>query len=94
MFQRPDGTSVFRPKHATVFSSAELLAAEDRLLDLARTSTAPAIELRIIERVARRPDDHGRMLGPDQVAALTAVAVSGRRWTCWSGRLGRARPLP
>ncbi|WP_257995145.1 MobF family relaxase, partial [Brevibacterium luteolum] len=31
-FRRPDGTSVFRPKHSTVFSSDTLLAAEDRLL--------------------------------------------------------------
>lgn len=78
VFQRPDGSSVFRPKHSTVFSSTDLLAAEDRLLDLSRTINGPAVALRVIERVARRPDDDGRVLADDQVAALTAVAVSGR----------------
>ncbi|MFV0307090.1 MAG: MobF family relaxase [Desertimonas sp.] len=78
VFQRPDGTSVFRPRHSTVFSSTDLLAAEDRLLDLTRTTTAPTVALRTIERIARRPDDDGRLLADDQVAALTAVAVSGR----------------
>ncbi len=78
VFQRPDGSSVFRPKHSTVFSSTDLLAAEDRLLDLARTDVGPTVALRVIERVARRPDDDGRVLADDQVAALTAVAVSGR----------------
>lgn len=78
VFQRPDGSSVFRPKHSTVFSSTDLLAAEDRLLDLARTINGPVVALRVIERGARRPDDDGRVLADDQVAALTAVAVSGR----------------
>src|SRR5690606_38338135 len=33
VFQRPDGTSVFRPKYSAVSSSEVLLAAEDRLLE-------------------------------------------------------------
>nr|WP_084515972.1 MobF family relaxase [Microbacterium luticocti] len=41
MFRRTDGTSVFRPRHSTVFSSEELLAAENRLLDRSRTTTGP-----------------------------------------------------
>lgn len=44
-FRRPDGTSVFRPKHSSVFSSGTLLAAEDRLLQRARTTTGPSIDL-------------------------------------------------
>lgn len=78
VFQREDGTSVFRPKHSTVFSSAVLLAAEDRLLDLATTTTAPTVRLGVIERIARRPDREHRVLSDDQIAALTAVALSGR----------------
>jgi hypothetical protein len=31
-FRRPDGSSVFRPKHSTVFSCETLLTAEDRLV--------------------------------------------------------------
>jgi conjugative relaxase-like TrwC/TraI family protein len=77
-FQRAEGTSVFRPRHATVYTSAELLVAEDRLLELARTSTAPAVEPGVIDREAGRPDPEGRVLGEDQAAAVAAVATSGR----------------
>lgn len=52
-FRREDGTSVLRPKHSVVFSSTELLAAEDRLLDLARTTTAPTVDPATVERLAR-----------------------------------------
>ena len=78
VFQRPDGTSVFRPKHSTVFSSELLLAAEDRLLERARTTTGPTVALTTIERITAKPDREGRMLGPDQADALAKVAVSGR----------------
>lgn len=52
-FRRADGTSVFRPKHSTVFSSELLLAAEDRLLDRSRTMTAPTVPLRTVEKIHR-----------------------------------------
>nr|WP_290127569.1 MobF family relaxase [Cutibacterium avidum] len=77
-FCRPEGTSVFRPKHSTVFSSDTLLAAEDRLLERARVTTGPSIALATVETITRKPDRGGRMLGEDQAAALAAVAVSGR----------------
>ncbi|WP_067246022.1 MobF family relaxase [Microbacterium resistens] len=77
-FRRPDGTSVFRPKHSALFSSEVLLAAEDRLLERARTTTAPTVPLTTVERVTKRPDSKGRMLGDDQAAALTKIALSGR----------------
>jgi conjugative relaxase-like TrwC/TraI family protein len=78
VFRRPDGTSVFRPKHSTVFSSEVLLAAEDRLLDRARTTTGPTVPLAVVERIAARPDRKGHTLGDDQTAALAKIAVSGR----------------
>lgn len=78
VFQRPDGTSVFRPKHSTVFSSELLLAAEDRLLERARSTTGPTVPLAVVERTAARPDRKGYRLGDDQAAALVKVAISGR----------------
>lgn len=78
VFRRPDGTSAFRPKASTVYTSEELLAAEDRLLERARTTTAPTIPIDIVEKLTARPDREGRMLGEDQATALAAVAVSGR----------------
>ncbi|GAA1370076.1 conjugative relaxase-like TrwC/TraI family protein [Brevibacterium luteolum] len=77
-FRRVDGTSVFRPKHSTVFSSELLLAAEDRLLDRARTTTGPTVPLATVEKITARPDAEGRMLGEDQANALMKIAVSGR----------------
>ncbi|MBM7472517.1 conjugative relaxase-like TrwC/TraI family protein [Subtercola frigoramans] len=78
VFRRPNGTSAFRPKASTVYTSEELLAAEDRLLERARTITAPTAPIDVVEKVTARPDCEGRMLGEDQAAALAAVAVSGR----------------
>lgn len=78
VFRRADESSVFRPKNSTVFSSEELLDAEDRLLQLSRTTTGPTIPLATIERVSRKSDSERRMLGPDQASALSAIAVSGR----------------
>lgn len=77
-FRRPDGTSVFRPKHSTVFSSEVLLTAEDRLLGRARTTTGPTVPLAAVERITARPDREGRTLGPDQADALAKTALSGR----------------
>jgi len=78
VFQRPDGTSVFRPRHSTVFSSELLLAAEDRLLERACTTTGPTVPLAVVERIAARPDRKGQTLGDDQAGALARIAVSGR----------------
>ncbi len=77
-FQRPDGSSAFRPRHGTLYSSEALLDAEKWLLERSRTLTGPELPLALIEKVTRRPDREGRMLGPDQADALTRIAVSGR----------------
>jgi len=77
-FRRPDGTTRFRPQHSTLFSSETLLAAEDHLLARAEAITGPTVALETVERIARKADARGRLLGEDQAAALTAIAVSGR----------------
>ncbi|MGP5291069.1 MobF family relaxase [Brachybacterium tyrofermentans] len=77
-FRRPDGTSVFRPRHSTVFSSTVLLEAEDRLLEHSRTLTGPMVEVETVEKITAKPDREGHLLGDDQAAALTQIAVSGR----------------
>ncbi len=76
--RRVDGTSVFRPKHSTVFSSELLLAAEDRLLDRSRTITAPTVPVGTVETITSQADAERRMLGEDQADALMKIAVSGR----------------
>ncbi|GAA2011470.1 MobF family relaxase [Brevibacterium samyangense] len=91
VFRRVDGTSVFRPKHSTVFSSELLLAAEDRLLNRSRTMTAPTVALRTVEKITARPDAEGRMLGEDQADALMKIAVSGRMLDVLLGPAGAGK---
>ena len=78
VFRRPDGSSVFRPKSSTVFTSETQLAAEDRLLERAANLAGPTVPLATVETITRSPDADGRMLGDDQADALTRIAVSGR----------------
>lgn len=77
-FQRGDGTSVFRPRYSALYSSQDLLDAEDRLLARSWATDAPLVPLDTVEAVAARPDRHGRVLSLDQAEAISAIAVSGR----------------
>src|SRR5699024_2938943 len=74
VFQRADGTSRFRPKHSTVYSSETLLQAEDRLMQRSRATESPTVALSTVEHITNRPDADGRMLSDDQAAALAAIA--------------------
>jgi conjugative relaxase-like TrwC/TraI family protein len=77
-FQRDDGTSVFRPKHSIVFTSTELLDAESRLLQRAADETGPRVALTTLHSAARTQLPGGGVLADDQLAALGAIAGSGR----------------
>ncbi|TFC49090.1 conjugal transfer protein [Cryobacterium sp. TMT2-17-1] len=77
-FLRADGTSVFRPKHATLFTSTELLDAESRLLERAEDTTGPRVAPATFRAMSRTRLPGGVVLAEDQVAALTAIAGSGR----------------
>ncbi|MCO5294422.1 MAG: relaxase domain-containing protein [Homoserinimonas sp.] len=78
VFRRGDGSSRFRPVASTVYSSPDILAAEDRLLERARTMTSPTVPVAVVEKVTRRPDRDGRLLADDQAAGLVGIAISGR----------------
>jgi hypothetical protein len=90
-FRRPDGTSVFRPKSSTVFTSESQLAAEDRILERAANLGGPTVPLATVEKITRRPDADGRMLGDDQADALTRIAVSGRMLDVLVGPAGAGK---
>ncbi|MBX0301629.1 relaxase domain-containing protein [Cryobacterium sp. 1639] len=77
-FQRADGTSVFRPKHTTVFTSTELLDAEARLLERAANTTGPRIAPTTLRAISLTRQPGGVVLADDQVAALSSIAGSGR----------------
>jgi conjugative relaxase-like TrwC/TraI family protein len=85
--QRADGTSVLRPRHSAVFTSHELLAAEDRLLELGRNTTGPTVPA--ISVAARSGG-----LGVDQAAAVAAVAGSGRVVDVLIGPAGAGKCQP
>jgi conjugative relaxase-like TrwC/TraI family protein len=77
LFRRPNGTSRFRPAHGEIYSSRELLAAEDRLLARAKDTAGPRLDPAVVAAVMARPVD-GRRLDPAQAAAVARVATSGR----------------
>nr|WP_258185717.1 MobF family relaxase [Microbacterium sp. PAMC22086] len=78
VFQRPDRSSVFRPKASTVYSSEAVLAAEDRLREAAGRRDAPTVDLDLIARAARPHGPGQRALGADQQDAIGKIVVSGR----------------
>jgi conjugative relaxase-like TrwC/TraI family protein len=77
-FTRADGSSAFRPRHHTVFSSTALLDAEDRLLRLAADTTAPSVDLTTVGRAVRMRGPGGVVLSSDQRRVVEQIAVSGR----------------
>lgn len=88
--RRSDGASQFRPQHATVFTSDELLAAEDRLLARADSKTAPTVSADVVDRVIRRKH-HGNHLSDEQATALKRVAASGRQVDLLIGPAGAGK---
>lgn len=84
VFTREDGSSRFRPKHSVVFSSEQILAAEDRLLKRAETRTAPTVDVEAIDR-------HAAELSPHQAQALALIAVSARQLDLLVGPAGAGK---
>lgn len=89
-FRRADGTSRFRPQHSTVFTSTELLAAEDRLLSRADSRTAPTVSAEVVAHTCRRRH-RGNLLSDEQADALSRIAVSGRRVDLLIGPAGAGK---
>jgi conjugative relaxase-like TrwC/TraI family protein len=89
-FRREDGSSRFRPQHSTVFSSADLLAAEDRLLVRANTRTAPTLKPSLIKAAVSRAV-LGHRLTEGQAQALTMIAGSGRQVDLLVGPAGAGK---
>ncbi|MEO7373585.1 MAG: relaxase domain-containing protein, partial [Terrimesophilobacter sp.] len=90
VFQRQDGTSVFRPKNSVIFSSEELLAAEDRLLRLSRATEEPTIGVDVIEALAAV----ARRVGPwrkTRCAPWPWLPPPAAHLTCWSDLPGPAK---
>lgn len=91
MFQQADGTSMFRPKASTVYSSERVLTAEDRLLAAAENRAAPTVPLAWIEQAARTENNDGYTLSPDQERAIVKIGVSGRTLDVLVGPAGTGK---
>lgn len=89
-FRWADGSSRFRPRQSAVFSSADLLVAEDRLLLRANTSNAPAVDQATIED-ATDSDVLGHHLSEGQTNALAQIATSGRQVDLLVGPAGAGK---
>ncbi|GGM49704.1 MobF family relaxase [Microbacterium saperdae] len=90
-FRRPDESSVFRPKAATVFSSEQVLAAEDRLLAASNDRNAPTVPLAWVEQAARTKNRDGHTLSPDQERAIVKIGVSARTLDVLVGPAGAGK---
>ncbi|MEU4454748.1 MobF family relaxase [Nocardioides sp. NPDC023903] len=89
-FRREDGTSVFRPRHSTIYSSTSVMAAEDRVLAHANDFSAPVASPVSVAAVVRRRHD-GRRLTPSQAEAITAIATSRRQVDLLVGPAGAGK---
>lgn len=77
--RRADGTSMFRPRDSELFTTAELMAAEERLLDAGRSVGGPAVEEGVAREVAADElPGSGLRLSADQAEAVCRVVASGR----------------
>ena len=90
VFRRSDGTSLFRPKHSVIFTSEQILAAEDRLLARGENRNSPVVDLAVIEAVSET-EVLGHLLSDEQVATLGAIAVSGRQVDLLIGPAGAGK---
>ncbi|WP_372461860.1 MobF family relaxase [Antribacter soli] len=87
---RDDGTSSLRPKHANVYTSEAVIAAERRLLALAATPTGPAIEGGLLTRVADDAVAQG-ILSRSQADAVLSITGSGRALDVLVGPAGTGK---
>jgi conjugative relaxase-like TrwC/TraI family protein len=90
--RRADGTSRFRAKGHEIYTTATLLEAESRLLEVGRRIDGPAVALDTVAVVtgSNLPGrDHG--LGSDQAAAIRLIAASGRSLDLLVGPAGTGK---
>jgi conjugative relaxase-like TrwC/TraI family protein len=89
---RADGASVFTVHGADRYTSQEILAAEARLLDAARTPTAVGVAGATLERVREAHEAAtGRRLDPGQAALARGFACDGRLVTVGIGPAGSGK---
>ena len=78
-FQRPDGSSRFRPRGSEIYTTQDLLDAEVRLLDASRAMGGPSVSpIVAADACARNLPGKGHPLSAGQRVAVQQIVVSGR----------------
>jgi ATP-dependent exoDNAse (exonuclease V) alpha subunit len=92
--QRPDGSTRLRARDATIYTTAGVLAAEERLLAVGRTTDAPAVPSDVAAAAVRAPlpeRSDGRRLTAEQSGAVCRVVTSGRGLDVLVGAAGTGK---
>ena len=91
-FRRADGSSRLRPADHQLFTSAELLDAEQRLVDTSRRLDGPAASAGTVAEVAEANlAGKDYKMSADQALAVEKVATSGRRLDVLVGPAGTGK---
>lgn len=95
-YRRPDGSSVFTRPGEHRFSHPRLLDAEQRLLEANTATGASQVPEHVAQRLATTPQHATRTgqavkLADDQVAAVIAIATSGRHLDVLVGPAGTGK---
>jgi conjugative relaxase-like TrwC/TraI family protein len=89
--RRIDDASVFVRHGATRYTTADLLDAEHRLLDLARTATGLTVPPEVVEQVTAAHARAGTPLDPAQVAAVRRFVCADRGLDVLEGPAGSGK---
>jgi hypothetical protein len=92
--QRPDGSTRLRARDATIYTTAAVLEAEERLLAAGRSADGPQVPAEVAAAAAgaplpRRAD--GRRLQAEQADAVCRVVTSGRALDVLVGAAGTGK---
>jgi conjugative relaxase-like TrwC/TraI family protein len=91
-FRRADGPSRLRPEDYHVFTSADLLEAEQRLVGVARECGGPAVSFATVAKVvAQNLPTREYAMSTDQAVAVEKIATSGRRLDVLVGPAGTGK---
>jgi hypothetical protein len=88
-FTRPDGASVFDRPEEHAFTTTRVLDAEADLLDALEEAGAPTVPDSVLDALSRPMP--GQRLAPDQHAAITGIAGSGRQLDVLVGPAGTGK---
>jgi hypothetical protein len=91
-YLRPDGSSRLRPRNHLVYSTATLIDAESRLLEVSREVGGPRVSVAIVTAVVEE-NLPGRAydLSMDQALAVEKIATSGRMLEVLVGPAGTGK---